>query len=311
MIFNIQRFSTHDGPGIRTVVFFKGCPLRCPWCENPESQSIEPALMYDPGLCIGCLDCVAAAEGGVAVGKVAVGKVAVGEPDETGRRRPVFHRARMGSLERFRQVCPTGALTVTGEQRSVAEIVAEVEKDLPFYGEGGGATLSGGEPFMQPGLVAAVARALGERGIDTAVETSLQAPWSAIEPALPYISLFLADVKHADPAKYREATGGNLAVVRENFRRLASAGAHVIARVPVVPGFNDSAEEMDGILQFISSLANIREVHFLPYHTLGNGKYALLGMDLKMAAVASLPNDKMEPYAEAARNIGLVAVIGG
>ncbi|HUX12620.1 MAG TPA: glycyl-radical enzyme activating protein [Spirochaetia bacterium] len=302
MIFNIQRFSTHDGPGIRTVVFFKGCPLHCPWCENPESQSIEPALMYDPGLCIGCLDCTTAASDG---------EVAVGESDEAGRRRPVFHRARMGSLERFRRVCPTGALTVTGEQRSVAEIVAEVEKDLAFYGDDGGATLSGGEPFMQPGLVAAVARALGERGIGTAVETSLQAPWSAIEPALPHLSLFLADVKHADPAKYREATGGNLAVVRENFRRLASAGAHVIARVPVVPGFNDSAGEMDAILQFISSFSNIKEVHFLPYHTLGNGKYALLGMDLRMAAVASLPNETMEPYAEAARNIGLVAVIGG
>ncbi len=302
MIFNIQRFSTHDGPGIRTVVFFKGCPLHCPWCENPESQSIEPALMYDPGLCIGCLECAAVA---------GEGEVAVGEPNETGLRRPVFHRARIGSLERFRQVCPTGALTVTGEERSVAEIVAEVEKDLPFYGEGGGATLSGGEPFMQPGLVAAVARALGERGIGTAVETSLQAPWSAIEPVLPYISLFLADVKHADPAKYREATGGNLAVVSENFRRLAGAGANVIARVPVVPGFNDSADEMAAILQFISSFSNIEEVHFLPYHTLGNGKYALLGMDLQMAAVASLPNEKMEPYVEAARNMGLVAVIGG
>ncbi len=296
MIFNIQRFSTHDGPGIRTVVFLKGCPLRCPWCENPESQLPGPELLYDAGLCIGCLDCKAAArEGEIAV---SAGK-------------PLFARNRITQVSAFRGVCPTGALSVAGEDRSIEEIVGEVEKDIPFYGKEGGATLSGGEPFAQPRFVRELVEALGEKRVDTVVETSLQAPWAAIEPTLSGVSLFLADLKHTDQERYREVTGGNLSVVEENFRRLEEAGARVTVRVPVVPGFNDDPAELQNILSFAASLSNVEEIHLLPYHTLGNGKYTLLGREVQMAGVAAMPQERLVSYVEIARGLGLQATIGG
>lgn len=296
MIFNVQRFSTHDGPGIRTVVFLKGCPLRCPWCENPESQSLDPELMYDAGLCIGCLDCAAVAPDG---------EVRI----EAGR--PRFARERISQVSLFRGACPAGALSVVGEERVVDQIVREVEKDIQFYGEEGGATLSGGEPYAQARFAADLVEALREKHVDTVVETSLQAPWSSIEPTLTGVSLFLADLKHTNPLKYHEATGGRLAVVLENFRRLEKAGARVIVRVPVVPDFNDDSQELRSILRFAASLENVEEVHLLPYHTLGNGKYALLGREVGMPGVSTMPQERLAPYIEVARSLGLQATIGG
>ncbi|WP_455382537.1 glycyl-radical enzyme activating protein, partial [Salinispira pacifica] len=223
-------------------------------------------------------------------------------------RRPRFHRERIDSAERFRTVCPTGALTVTGEQMSVAEVVREVEKDRPFYGTEGGVTLSGGEPFMQPRLAAGLIEALGESGIDTVIETSLHAPWSAIEPTLGGVSRFLADVKHVDEEKFGRSTGGALSVVTDNFRRLERVGARVTARIPVIPGFNDTRSEMRRILEFVASLSNVDETHLLAYHTLGDGKYTLLGREVLQPPT---PVGQLEPFVEIAGALGLRVVIGG
>ncbi|HUX13870.1 MAG TPA: glycyl-radical enzyme activating protein [Spirochaetia bacterium] len=305
MIFNIQRFSTHDGPGIRTIVFLKGCPLHCAWCENPESQSPDPELMYDSRFCIGCLECVNAAQNGEIVCD------STGDSEEYADVRPVVDRERVLFASALRNVCPTGALSVTGEEREIADIVGEVEKDLAFYGETGGVTISGGEPYMQPRFTLDLMRALHGRGLDIAVETSLQASWTAIEPTVPLVSVFLADVKHADVEKYRLATGGDLNVVMRNFRKLESLGVTVIARIPVVPGFNDDAQAMHAILLFVSSLSNVKEVNFLPYHTLGNGKYGLLGRESGMKRVSSPPAELVDRYLETALGLGLQASIGG
>ncbi len=296
MIFNIQRFSTHDGAGIRTIIFFKGCSLRCPWCENPESQSFAQELAWDERKCIGCLECThAAADGEMAV--------------EGGR--PVFHREKIRDPGKFREVCPSGALTVLGEEKSIPDIIREVEKDLPFYNRsGGGVTISGGEPYDQPVFLLRVVRALAAIGLKPAVETALGVPWSVIEPSLPFVDSFLADVKHADAARLKAVTGGSLPRVVENLRALERSGAVVTVRVPVIPGFNDSLPEIAQIVDLAASLSNVRSIHFLPYHTLGMGKYRLLGREYPLGAGTG-PAGDMRAYLDLARARGLEAVTGG
>lgn len=296
MIFDIQRFSTHDGAGIRTIVFFKGCSLRCPWCENPESQSFRNEVAYDERKCISCLECAGAARDG---------EIGVGNG------RPVFHREKMENLQRFAAVCPTGALTVIGEKKSAAEIVREVEKDLLFYRKsGGGVTVSGGEPYDQPAFLLELLAALGEIGLKAAVETTLSVPWGAIEPSLPRVESFLADIKHADASRLKDVTGGDLPLIVGNLRRLEERGAAVTVRVPLIPGFNDSQAEVADIIDLAASLRNVHEIHFLPFHTLGMGKYRLLGREYGFLK-ESTPAKDMSRYLDLARSRGLEARPGG
>lgn len=296
MIFDIQRFSTHDGAGIRTTVFFKGCPLRCPWCENPESQSSARELGYDARRCIGCLECVHHARDG----EIAPGPHGVS-----------IDRARIQDPSVFEGVCPSGALSVMGRDVSVADVIREISKDLPFYRtSGGGVTISGGEPFAQPAFLRALLEELDRMGLRATVETCLQAAWPRIEESLPFIEQLLADVKHVDPRKLKDVTGGDFSVIGENLRRLAQRGASVIARVPVIPGFNDSLAEMTDIVDFAASLGNVTEIHFLPYHALGAGKYRLLGRDYGCAAQAVSEED-FEPYRAIALGRGMTAITGG
>lgn len=296
MIFDIQRFSTHDGAGIRTTVFFKGCPLRCPWCENPESQSAARELAYDARLCIGCHDC------------------ARRSPD--GEIRPaaqgiIIDRKKVSDPSRFEGVCPSGALSIIGRDMTMSEILGEIRKDMPFYrSSGGGVTISGGEPYAQPVFLARLLKELAELGVRAAVETCLQAPWASIEMSLALVEELLADLKHVDSSKLVEVTGADFSSVSENFRCLAKTEARVTARVPVIPGFNDSVEEMTAIVDFAASLGNIREIHFLPYHTLGAGKYRLLGREYTFSAPAAREED-LEPYRALAQARGMTAITGG
>ena len=296
MIFNIQRFSTHDGAGIRTIIFFKGCSLRCPWCENPESQSFRPELAYDEGRCICCLECArTAADGEVEV--------------EKGR--PVFHREKVIDARRLSDACPTGALAVLGEEKSAADIVKEVEKDLPFYRKsGGGVTISGGEPFDQPVCLLELLNAFQQIGVTAAIETTLDAPWAAIEPSVPLVETFLTDIKHTDAEKLRTVTGGNLSRITENLKNLEQTRAAVIARVPIIPTFNDSPSDVSGIIDLAASFSNIRVIHFLPFHTLGLSKYRLLSKDYRFPTQAA-PAGDMTQYLALARSKGLQAGTGG
>jgi pyruvate formate lyase activating enzyme len=297
MIFAIQRFSTHDGSGIRTLVFFKGCPLHCPWCENPESQSYRSELLYDPGKCIGCLECTRA-----------------GEKGEISAREGKIHidRQRIKNPEVYRYVCPADALQVVGEEKSVADILGEIEKDLPFYrNSGGGVTISGGEPFGQPKLLIDLLQALDRRGININVETSLQARWRTIRMSLPYVDTFLADLKHVDAEKLREYTGGDLDLILDNFRALDRHGAKVVVRVPVIPGFNDRDEDIGGIIAFAATLANVREINFLPYHTLGMNKAVQIGREYRYLTRLPDWNGRLDHYTKMAEQKGLITNIGG
>ncbi|HID4133601.1 TPA: glycyl-radical enzyme activating protein [Pluralibacter gergoviae] len=299
MIFNIQRYSTHDGPGIRTVVFIKGCSLGCRWCQNPESRSAAPDLLYDARLCLdGCDLCQQQAP----------------EVIERTLNGLLIHRQKLTpeGLAALTDCCPTQALTVCGEEKSADEIMATVLRDKPFYDRsGGGLTLSGGEPFMNPDLTLALLKGAHERGIHTAVETCLHVPWKYIEPALPYIDLFLADLKHVDVATFRHWTDGSAKRVLDNLKRIAAAQKPMTVRVPLIPGFNADEAAIDAITDFAARELKVREIHFLPYHTLGINKYSLLNMPYS-APDKPLDDPALLAYAQRiAGEKGLTATLRG
>ncbi|MBW7983947.1 glycyl-radical enzyme activating protein [Enterobacillus tribolii] len=264
MIFNIQRYSTHDGPGIRTVVFLKGCSLGCRWCQNPESRAQAKDVLFDARLCLADCDLC----------RQAAPEVIEKTPDGPRILRDRLQPEHIRALE---TCCPTLALTVCGEEKNAEEIMATVRRDKPFYARsGGGITLSGGEPFMSPQLAEQLFRLSHEEGIHTAVETCLHVPWRYIEPSLPYVDLFLADLKHVDERAFKQWTDGSAKRVLKNLRNLAQAGKKIIIRVPLIPGFNADEAAVKAIIDFAADLPGVEEIHFLPYHTLGMNKYVLL-----------------------------------
>ena len=296
MIFNIQRFSTHDGNGIRTIIFFKGCPLHCTWCSNPESQSFGVDVLFDRRKCIGCHECVEASLNGEFI--PVNGTVAI-------------QRGKLIHPLAFKDICPTKAITVTGENKRIEEIVEEVKKDLPFYKNSrGGVTVSGGEPFAQSDLLHDLLVELKRLEIHISAETCLHVAWEQIQRNAGYIDVFLADLKHIDSDKFKTYTGGNINLILSNLRQLETIGAEVIIRIPVIPGFNHSTDEMQAILDVAASFTNVSEVHFIPYHALGSNKYTLLGKKYELQA-SSLTEDEMEPYVKYAINKGLTPNVGG
>lgn len=299
MIFNIQRYSTHDGPGIRTVVFLKGCSLGCRWCQNPESRARSEDLLYDSRLCLpGCELCQQAAP--AVITRTLDGLI--------------IHRQNVNDshIAALRDCCPTTALTVCGEEKSVEEIMATVLRDKPFYDRsGGGITLSGGEPFMNPTLAQALFEASHQAGIHTAVETCLHVPWKYSEPSLPFVDLFLADLKHVDEAVFLQWTDGSARRVLDNLQRLAQAGKKMIIRVPLIQGFNASEADIAAITDFAADRLQVSEIHFLPYHTLGMNKYQLLSQPY---TAPDKPLDAPELLAFAqdyAQSKGLTAILRG
>jgi glycyl-radical enzyme activating protein/glucokinase-like ROK family protein len=257
-VFNVQRFSVHDGPGIRTNIFFKGCPLRCAWCCNPESQRFQPELALSAQQCVHC-------------GQFEDfcpeiwfhGAVTQVEKDKFGARA---------------ELCPGGAMRWLGSRRTAGDILAEVLRDRPFYSEGGGITLTGGEPTAQPDFAEALLRLARQAGLTTAIETCGHTRWKVFERLLPHLDLVLFDLKHMDPEAHRRATGVDNEVILANLRHLAEVGAPLEVRVPLIPGINADAENLTALARFLAGLAGPRRrVSLLPYHTLGWNKYASLG----------------------------------
>jgi pyruvate formate lyase activating enzyme len=296
VIFNIQRFSVHDGTGIRTIIFFKGCSLHCPWCDNPESQSFHSELGWDVKKCICCLECARVARDGEM---------------EVIEGRPVFHLEKIDNPQKFADVCPSDALVALGKEKNVTEIVREAARDIPFYkNSGGGVTISGGEPFEQPLFLLELLKALKDIDVTITIETNLNVLWSAIESCIPFIETYLVDFKHANSAILKEITGGNFKRITDNLENLERANRTVIARVPVIPNFNDSLSNIADIIELVASYSNIHVVHFLPFHTLAMGKYHLLGRNYHFLTQADSARD-MSEYLDFARNKGLNASVGG
>jgi pyruvate formate lyase activating enzyme len=296
MIFNIQRYSTHDGEGIRTLIFFKGCPLRCQWCSNPESQSFGYSILYDSKLCKDFGDCALAEPSAISPnpgGGIEIKRDLIAEP------------------EKFKEVCATRALTISGEAKSVDALMAEVQKDLPFYREDGGVTLSGGEPLAQGKELVLLLQQLRKQGIRTNIETSLHVKWEQVERCVGLVSTFLVDLKHTDPRKFKQFTLGTSTLVMDNLEKLAYFGAHVVVRIPVIPGFNHTEFEIMQMVDFVSTIKGLNEIHFLPYHTFGVEKYKMLGMDYIFNNNTQVMEEELLPYVQYAQSQGFKAKIGG
>lgn len=254
-IFDIQRYSIHDGVGIRTIVFLKGCALRCRWCCNPESQSYE-----------------------------------------------------------IQNMTINGKTKVMGRDVTVSEVMETVKRDMPYYSRsGGGLTLSGGESLLQPEFAKALLQAAKELGVTTAMESMGFAEYSTIESILPYLDTYLMDIKHMNPRKHAEWTGKENTLMIENAMKIAKSGmTELVIRVPVIPGFNDTREELLAIAKYADSLPGVKKIHILPYHNFGEGKYEGLGREYGMGNAALPTNDKMESFKQMImQNTSLTCYIGG
>lgn len=290
-IFNIQRFSIHDGPGIRTTVFMKGCNLRCFWCHNPESILKRPQIQYFEKKCIGCRSCVICP------------RSAHGFTDGHS-----FDRSVCIDCGRCADVCFSEALVLTGKEYTVTELLKEIKKDIPFYTDGGGVTFSGGEPLLQANFVSAAAKNCREAGISVAVDTAGCVDFKMFEAVLPYTSLFLFDIKHADRERHLEYTGADNRIIHENLHRLLESGADVYIRVPLIPGMNDNMDDVRKIACLVADIQHsakkkIKKFEFMPFHGAAEGKYISLGKNYKMAGKKTIDKNIIAEYYNTANAI--------
>ncbi|WP_407308206.1 (2S)-3-sulfopropanediol dehydratase activating enzyme [Desulfosporosinus paludis] len=274
-VFNIQHYSVHDGPGIRTIVFLKGCPLRCKWCSNPESQQPNPELGYNPNKCIGINSCLRCAE-------VCIYGAVKQDQDENDK--IAIDRQLCKECLLCTDACPSKALEVFGKQTSIEDIIQAVEKDSAFYSRsGGGLTFSGGEPLMQAEFVTEVLKVAHRRRINTTIETCGYADWSQLERVCQHLNSLIMDIKCIDSEKHKAFTNVSSELILENFTNLCEKFPNLpkLIRTPVIPGFNDTQEDIQAIVDFIKDRPNVR-YELLPYHRLGQQKYTYLGKEYSL-----------------------------
>ena len=257
IIFDIQKFSVHDGPGIRTTVFMKGCPLRCRWCHNPEGLNASLELRFFEEKCLVCGAC--------------------------------------GTREKAEdaECCPSKALVVCGKKVTPELVLSEILKDKRFYKNDGGVTFSGGECLLQADFVASVLALAKKEGINTAIDTCGCVPWSEIEKTLDNCDLYLYDIKCIDSALHKEYTGRENDIILDNLMRLDLCGKDIWIRIPIIPGFNNNEEEIGKIAEFISTLSSVKRVTLIPYNTLGVNKYKTLGMEYKFDTLKRIENEDL------------------
>ncbi len=296
LLLDVKRFAVHDGPGIRTTLFLKGCPLKCLWCHNPESISRVPELAFYAHKCVRCGECVTAC------------------PRKAHRMRHGEHEflpEKCNACGACEARCLGGALRLFGKRIGVGEAVGMLLEDRLFYQEsGGGVTLSGGEPLLQGVFCREVLAEMKKEGIHTAVDTCGFVRWEAFERVLPLTDLFLFDVKHADSAGHRKLTGQGNELILENLRRLSGRNARIEIRMPLVPGCNDSPENIRRTGELLGSLS-VEKVRLLRYNPLARSKYAALDMPDTLPAVEAVAEDRLQEIIRTLRKCGVNAVSGG
>ncbi|MCT4563240.1 MAG: glycyl-radical enzyme activating protein [Maledivibacter sp.] len=296
IVFNIQKYSIHDGPGIRTTVFLKGCPLECWWCHNPESQKINPQLTFKPNKCIVCRECEKFCLHG-----------AISFKDEGFN----YNESICKLCGKCAEICPSEALKFIGENLSIEDTIKAIEKDKIFYEEsGGGVTFSGGEPLFQIDFLDGLLTASKQKGLHTAVDTSGYSTWENIKRIKDKVDLFLYDIKHMDDEKHKVYTGVSNKQILENLKKLALGGKNIWLRIPIIPGINDDDLNIRRTCKYISSL-NLNEVFILPYHNIAVDKYQGLGMEYKMPNVRNSEDHVMQQIAKIFKEYGLNVKIGG
>lgn len=261
-ITDIQRFCMHDGPGIRTAVFFKGCPLRCIWCHNPETQSFSYEIYYDEKKCLNCMMCEKC-----------------GSNAHVFNGRHIFKRENCVMCGKCMEICPSGALSVDSKNVTAEYIMDEVKKDVPFYGQKGGVTLSGGEPMAQPEAALAILRLAKEANINTAIETCGFFDGRYIPELCRYTDTFLWDFKDSINARHIENTGVSNEKILKNLHMADENGANIVLRCILIKGINYSTEHFENVKKLKDSLKNCNKVDFIPYHPMGSSKYRLLGRE--------------------------------
>ncbi len=284
MIFNIQRFSLQDGPGLRSTVFMKGCPLYCRWCHNPESRMPHPEFLRMETRCMACGRC--------------------SEEERAGRETRVL-------TDEDLDACPTGALQKAGQEMEPSALVRQLLGDRIFFDEsGGGVTFSGGEPLLQAPFLIETLERLRSEGVHTAVDTCGYAPWEDLNQAAQSALLVLYDLKLMDEARHEAATGRSNRIILDNLKALSRMRTEIWIRVPVIPGINDDDANMAATASFISSLAAVRRVDLLPYHRIGEPKFARMGTTYTLAGLEAPSQQRLETLAEIFRFRGLLTHIG-
>ncbi len=292
IIFNIQKYSVNDGPGIRTVVFFKGCPLRCKWCSNPESQSPKVQVLWDHKKCVHCLHCTSVCP-----------QHAI---SEVQGRIHIDHIRCIGCLRCVNE-CPQYALTSEGEEKDVQRILDIVLQDVPFYEEsGGGITLSGGEVMAQPDFAYDLLKAAKEEGLHTCIETTGFTSKETFCKVIEKVDYILMDMKHANPVKHKTGTNVTNDIIIENMKYALSTGKPVLPRIPVIPGFNDTLEDAEEISNLLAKI-KADSCQLLPFHQFGENKYELLGMEYAYKDKNAYHRDDLQEYLKVFTDKGIKA----
>lgn len=296
-IINIQRYSVHDGPGIRSTVFMKGCPLRCVWCSNPESQLKCDEVLHRNSLCERCGRCVEACESR---------SISLSEDGVKINRETCI---RCGKCV---ESCYAGALSCVGRLMSVEEVLVELEKDSLFYrNSNGGITIGGGEPLLQADFVRTLLEACHRKGWHTTLDTCGYASVPTLERVLRHADLVLYDLKHMNPGKHKEMTGVPTHVILRNAKVVSRMEIPMIIRIPVIPGMNDDEENLRQTAKFLTTLKNVTKIQLLPYHRGGVGKYFNLDRNYPLGEIAALRDEDLTPAKETLESYGLKAEIGG
>jgi pyruvate formate lyase activating enzyme len=297
VVFDIKRYSIHDGPGIRTTVFFKGCPLNCWWCHNPESQAMDREALLWPNRCIRCGACREVCERGA---------ISLNEEE------PRTDRDLCTLCGACVAACYADAREIIGREMTVAQVMIEIERDIPFFDEsGGGVTFSGGESLAQGGFLEALLKACRENEIHTVLDTCGYAPWSLLDRVRDFIDLFLYDLKLMDDEQHKRYTGVSNALVLQNLRSLAERGHKIVLRVPVIPGFNDDEENVQSLTAFAAALPNLLRVDLLPFHHSATAKYERLEKQYNLGQISPPTGESMANIAAHVKSFGLTVKIGG